>query len=1077
MFMQRYRSSLLSFSWRSLMTSLLSIKTLTSQNEERCKTLSIILQSIMRNRMQIFFTQMKREAACGRDLRVFLRRQILHNFLHSLELRRIKLLSMVFSKLKNFTSSSSTSSGAMSSSSSSPLSSSSSNLSRHAAGGSAYSRSFSAAAVGASRASARGKLWMRGQLEEIEETEKEEKDREMKGSPVFHRLRPSSSPGLLYRTKTLNETSEKDHERHLNRMIAEGCGVKQMEAENGEKIERDRILESERKDEKAYAREEKKLLYSDPRNNGDGTLSPYLSSVCTPDRIKEMSWPPSLQEKQGGDKPSDLLQASLLSTPLYPAGPRHATCPPLSPLFSSSSPLPLKEEESDFVEKKKKKEKKNKNTFLERQEKEDLSDLLPTANETAERLKHLVSLSENLISQYPSSPSSFDPSLLLLRSLGKGGKDKRKREGMSHDDDGEGHSGVTARVSGVRTPREMYEEGPLSPLHQRYPYAPSSLLHNLPLFSSNAEDSLEFLRFQKKKQSAFFPRKEEQESRSLHLFLNDFSSSSPPSVPPPSILPLPDHEESPPSLSLRQEDPSSSSSFSFSLPHTSYNLKTQGHLSFISSDENEDFKPPEDLQPSYPSLRRNSVIAKKKKARSASSASSPPPLLPPAILDFSSSSDQIEQQEEERADDGEDLYRNLEREREVEEERKQYMAMLRQAALPLPVDERNIPRNLLFTEKDKEEMDALVEALERQNSIMRVPNAFPSFPLHSPLELYGEKNLKTIKKKSQRQEERKDKFLGRIWNRRGEEELEGKRGRGGGFFMSTCSPASSPCSLFCCTSSSDTLASSTSPSSSSAGQGMRSRAVEKTPKNTKNVIDGNGRKETPSFSDKKEAEMIKSRGRSHQLREDSPGGKRWLSNVHFYEKPDDFALKERSPPHATSCSLSYYFPYRPWEERSEREDKHYKDRHPTVHGGISSTLPSITSLQDSRESKTSCPLPSSSSVAYMNAPLQNSANTLDHSSLPVHGKQRFLYPSPSYPLLSSSGTGLVRVPGKGGGGGAAGVAAAAEASPPGSLSPAVCTPGLPQGGGVGGRTLFFRTSRADIAPSSQTHGYLPPTYV
>lgn len=343
-------------------------------------------------------------------------------------------------------------------------------------------------------------------------------------------------------------------------------------------------------------------------------------------------------------------------------------------------------------------------------------------------------------------------------------------------------------------------------------------------------------------------------------------------------------------------------------------------------------------------------------------------------------------------------------------------------------------------------MDALVEALERQNSLLRAPVSPCSPPLHPPIELYEKTSFETLKN-SQRQKERKDKFLGRVWSRRGEEELGGKRGGGGGFFMSTCSPASSPCSLFCCASSSDTLAS----SSSSTGQ-MNSRCVEKKIKNTKKVVDEqSGGREAFSSYDKKEAEM-KSRGRELQQREEEreDTGRRLPLNVHFYDKPDD-VVKERSLPPETN-TLSYYFPYKPWgdggSERGEEKEEG-KESSLQVHGGgMSSTLPSVTSLQDPPvKSKPSYPLfPSSSfsSSSYMNIPFESSTNASDHRSpLPFHGKQTYLYPSPCYPLFApSSGTGIV--PG--------GAAAAAEASPPGSLSPAVCTPGLPTGGG---RTLSF----------------------
>ncbi|KEP64054.1 UNVERIFIED_CONTAM: hypothetical protein HHA_319900 [Hammondia hammondi] len=74
------------------------------QAEREMKGL-FVLEKIRRRRLQFFFTQMQREAACGRDLRVFLRSHVLHAFVHLLALRRIKLLSACFQRLRVFSSS------------------------------------------------------------------------------------------------------------------------------------------------------------------------------------------------------------------------------------------------------------------------------------------------------------------------------------------------------------------------------------------------------------------------------------------------------------------------------------------------------------------------------------------------------------------------------------------------------------------------------------------------------------------------------------------------------------------------------------------------------------------------------------------------------------------------------------------------------------------------------------------------------------------------------------------------------------------------------------------------------------
>ncbi|CBZ50565.1 conserved hypothetical protein [Neospora caninum Liverpool] len=63
-----------------------------------------VLEKIRRRRLQFFFTQLQREAACGRDLRVFLKSHVLHAFVHLLALRRVKILSTSFQRLRSFSS-------------------------------------------------------------------------------------------------------------------------------------------------------------------------------------------------------------------------------------------------------------------------------------------------------------------------------------------------------------------------------------------------------------------------------------------------------------------------------------------------------------------------------------------------------------------------------------------------------------------------------------------------------------------------------------------------------------------------------------------------------------------------------------------------------------------------------------------------------------------------------------------------------------------------------------------------------------------------------------------------------------
>ncbi|PFH36209.1 hypothetical protein BESB_044010 [Besnoitia besnoiti] len=80
--------------WRRLVSH-----TSEGKFERELKAL-FILEKLRRRRLQGFFTQLQREVACGRDLRVFLRTHVLQAFVHVLSMHRVKLLSLAFQRLR-----------------------------------------------------------------------------------------------------------------------------------------------------------------------------------------------------------------------------------------------------------------------------------------------------------------------------------------------------------------------------------------------------------------------------------------------------------------------------------------------------------------------------------------------------------------------------------------------------------------------------------------------------------------------------------------------------------------------------------------------------------------------------------------------------------------------------------------------------------------------------------------------------------------------------------------------------------------------------------------------------------------